>query len=110
VALASSHEGSGFCLLFAVEPVLPKEKFLASCSGHYLAVPVHHIKNVKSLHQNEADYALGTVSLAFFSPLVVSAALSDRTLLFHVYSICTHVGRSSQYFMRYYCSDPMACH
>ncbi len=33
---------------------------------HYLAVPVHHIKNVKSLHQNEADYALGTVSLAFF--------------------------------------------
>ncbi len=39
--------------------------------GHYLVVPIHHIKNIQSLHQSEADYALGTISFfhnIYFSP------------------------------------------
>lgn len=37
---------------------------------HYLAVPFHHIKNVKSLHKNEADYAL-VVHMHKLGPLLL---------------------------------------
>jgi hypothetical protein len=41
VALAGSHEASGFRLLFSFGPGLPKEEFLASCS-RFVFLPFFH--------------------------------------------------------------------
>ncbi|CAK9223099.1 unnamed protein product [Sphagnum troendelagicum] len=55
---AGSTEGRTPSILFQDEQIVVFKDRSPASYRHYLAVPVHHIKNIQSLHQSEADYDL----------------------------------------------------